>query len=44
VAAVLALAIFLAAMFFIATEKAGKVKVVLIGAGIMAALGLIPGS
>ena len=43
-AAVLALAIFLAAMFFIATEKAGKVKVVLIGAGIMAALGLIPGS
>jgi Na+/H+ antiporter NhaD/arsenite permease-like protein len=44
VAAVLALAIFLVAMFFIATEKAGKVRVVLIGAGIMAALGLIPGS
>src|SRR5262245_11791638 len=31
-------------MFFIATEKANKVKVVLAGAGVMAALGLVPGS
>jgi len=44
VAALIALAIFLVAMFFIATEKANKVKVVLAGAGVMAALGLIPGS
>ncbi|HEU5421034.1 MAG TPA: ArsB/NhaD family transporter [Streptosporangiaceae bacterium] len=43
-AAAAALAIFCAAMFFIATEKAGKVKVVLIAAGVMAALGLVPGS
>ncbi|SDJ75917.1 Na+/H+ antiporter NhaD [Nonomuraea maritima] len=39
-----ALAIFLVAFFFIATEKADKVKVVLIAAGLMAVLGLIPGA
>ncbi|MFF5107589.1 SLC13 family permease [Streptosporangium sp. NPDC000509] len=42
--ALLALSIFLIAFFFIATEKANKVKVVLIAAGVMAVLGLIPGS
>ncbi|GAB3439818.1 ArsB/NhaD family transporter [Actinophytocola sediminis] len=42
--AVLALAIFLVAFFFIATEKADKVKVVLIASGAMAAFGLIPGA
>ncbi|MEU8199611.1 ArsB/NhaD family transporter [Streptosporangium sp. NPDC049046] len=42
--ALLALSIFLVAFFFIATEKANKVKVVLIAAGVMAVLGLIPGS
>ncbi|MEU8379410.1 ArsB/NhaD family transporter [Streptosporangium sp. NPDC048865] len=42
--ALLALTIFLVAFFFIATEKANKVKVVLIAAGAMAVLGLIPGS
>ncbi|OLF05727.1 hypothetical protein BLA60_35030 [Actinophytocola xinjiangensis] len=42
--AVLALAIFVTAYFFIATEKIDKVKVVLVAAGAMAALGLIPGS
>ncbi|MCX7522681.1 ArsB/NhaD family transporter [Microbacterium sp. STN6] len=41
---VIALAIFLVAFFFIATEKADKVKVVLIAAAGMAVLGLIPGS
>ncbi|HEX6340693.1 ArsB/NhaD family transporter [Umezawaea sp.] len=42
--ALLALAIFLVAFFFIATEKADKVKVVLVAAGLMAVLGLVPGS
>jgi len=42
--ALLALSIFLVAFFFIATEKANKVKVVLIAAGVMAVSGLIPGS
>ena len=41
---ILALGIFLVAFFFIATEKANKVKVVLIAAGAMAVLGLIPGA
>lgn len=42
--ALLALGIFLVAFFFIATEKVDKVKVVLVAAGAMAVLGLIPGS
>jgi Na+/H+ antiporter NhaD/arsenite permease-like protein len=42
--ALLALGIFLVAFFFIATEKVNKVKVVLVAAGAMAVLGLIPGS
>lgn len=42
--AYIALGIFLVAFLFIATEKVDKVKVVLIGAGAMAILGLIPGS
>ncbi|ASR38294.1 hypothetical protein BAY61_28515 [Prauserella marina] len=42
--AILALTIFLVAFFFIATEKANKVAVVLIAAGAMAVTGLIPGS
>lgn len=42
--AVIALATFVVAFFFIATEKANKVKVVLIAAGVMAVLGLIPGA
>lgn len=42
--ALLALGIFLVAFYFIATEKADKVKVVLVAAGAMAVLGLIPGS
>ncbi|WP_289008129.1 ArsB/NhaD family transporter [uncultured Thermomonospora sp.] len=42
--ATLALAIFVTAFFFIATEKADKVKVVLIAAGAMAAMKLIPGA
>ncbi|RNI20713.1 SLC13 family permease [Flexivirga caeni] len=42
--AALALTIFLIAFFFIATEKADKVAVVLIAAGAMAGLKLIPGS
>ncbi|MFJ2029925.1 SLC13 family permease [Streptosporangium sp. NPDC087985] len=42
--AVIALVIFMVAFFFIATEKADKVKVVLIAAGAMAVLGLIPGA
>lgn len=42
--AVLALAIFAVAFFFIATEKANKVKVVLIAASLMAVLGLVPGT
>ncbi|MBC7301303.1 MAG: ArsB/NhaD family transporter [Nocardia sp.] len=42
-AAALAVVIFVVAFFFIATEKADKVKTVLIAAGAMAVLGLIPG-
>ncbi|GGN29777.1 membrane protein [Lentzea pudingi] len=42
--AALALTIFLVAFFYIATEKADKVKVVLIAAGLMTVLGLAPGS
>src|SRR6478736_486682 len=42
-APVLALAIFVAAFWFIATERADKVKTVLIAAALMAVLGLIPG-
>lgn len=41
---ILALSIFLVAFYFIATEKADKVKTVLIAAGVMAVLGLIPGA
>jgi Na+/H+ antiporter NhaD/arsenite permease-like protein len=40
----IALAIFIVAFAFIASEKVNKVKVVLIAAGIMAALQLIPGA
>jgi Na+/H+ antiporter NhaD/arsenite permease-like protein len=42
--AILALGIFVVAFFYIATEKADKVKTVLIAAGAMAVLGLTPGS
>ena len=42
--AVLALGIFVVAFFYIATEKADKVKTVLIAAGAMAVLGLTPGT
>ena len=42
--AILALAIFFVAFYFIATEKVGKVKVVLVAAGAMAVLGLVPGA
>ncbi|WP_157576446.1 SLC13 family permease [Mycobacterium sp. GA-2829] len=42
-APLLALAIFVVAFFFIATERADKVKTVLVAAGLMALLGLIPG-
>ncbi|MCP9950653.1 SLC13 family permease [Actinomadura madurae] len=42
--AVAALAIFVVAFLFIATEKADKVKVVLIAAGAMTVLGLAPGA
>ncbi|GAA1289134.1 ArsB/NhaD family transporter [Pseudonocardia aurantiaca] len=42
--AVLALGTFVVAFFYIATEKADKVKTVLIAAGVMAVLGLTPGS
>ncbi|MEV4310142.1 MULTISPECIES: ArsB/NhaD family transporter [unclassified Nonomuraea] len=41
--AILALSIFVVAFFFIATEKADKVKVVLVAAGLMTVLGLTPG-
>ena len=44
VSAIAALLIFLVAFYYIATEKANKVKVVLIAAGLMAVLGLVPGS
>ncbi|OEU93403.1 SLC13 family permease [Streptomyces oceani] len=40
----IALGIFVVAFYFIATEKIDKVKVVLTAAGLMAVLGLIPGS
>ncbi|RSN70305.1 SLC13 family permease [Actinomadura sp. WAC 06369] len=42
--AYLALAVFIIAFFFIATEKVDKVKVVLIAAGVMTVLGLTPGA
>ncbi len=42
-APVLALAIFVVAFSFIATERADKVKTVLVAAGLMTVLGLIPG-
>jgi Na+/H+ antiporter NhaD/arsenite permease-like protein len=44
VSGLIALGIFLVAFFFIATEKVDKVKVVLVAAGAMAVLGLIPGA
>ncbi|GAA1871056.1 ArsB/NhaD family transporter [Myceligenerans crystallogenes] len=40
----LALGIFLVAFVFIATEKVSKVKVVLVAAGAMTVLGLVPGA
>jgi Na+/H+ antiporter NhaD/arsenite permease-like protein len=40
---VLALAIFVVAFWFIATERANKVKTVLVAAALMTVLGLIPG-
>lgn len=40
---VTALVIFVIAFFFIATERANKVKIVLVAAGAMTVLGLIPG-
>jgi Na+/H+ antiporter NhaD/arsenite permease-like protein len=42
-APVLALAIFVIAFWFIATERANKVKTVLVAAGLMTVLGLTPG-
>ncbi len=42
-APVLALAIFVVAFWFIATERANKVKTVLVAAALMTVLGLIPG-
>ncbi|GAA4237176.1 ArsB/NhaD family transporter [Actinomadura meridiana] len=39
-----ALAVFVVAFFFIATEKVDKVKVVLIAAGVLTVLGLAPGA
>jgi Na+/H+ antiporter NhaD/arsenite permease-like protein len=39
----LALAIFVGAFWFIATERAHKAKIVLIAAGLMTVLGLVPG-
>jgi Na+/H+ antiporter NhaD/arsenite permease-like protein len=44
VTGILALAVFLVAFGFIATEKVGKVKVVLVAAGTMTVLGLVPGT
>src|SRR5690606_40373529 len=41
---VIALTVFVVAYAFIATEKVNKVKVVLVAAGVMAVLGLIPGA
>ncbi|MFG1933211.1 SLC13 family permease [Mycobacterium sp. NPDC048908] len=43
-APVLALTIFVGAFWFIATERAPKVKTVLVAAGLMTVLGLTPGS
>lgn len=43
-APIVALAIFVVAFWFIATERADKVKTVLVAAGLMALLGLIPGA
>lgn len=43
-APVAAIAIFVTAFWFIATERANKVKTVLVAAGLMALLGLIPGA
>ena len=43
-APVTALTIFVVAFWFIATERADKVKTVLVAAGLMALLGLIPGA
>ncbi len=42
-APLLALGTFVVAFWFIATERANKVKTVLVAAGLMAVLGLIPG-
>ena len=42
-APVLALSIFVGSLWFIATERAHKVKTVLVAAALMAVLGLIPG-
>ncbi|MFE3453646.1 SLC13 family permease [Nonomuraea sp. NPDC059194] len=42
--AVISLSVFVVAFYFIATEKANKVRVVLVAAGAMALLGLIPGA
>jgi Na+/H+ antiporter NhaD/arsenite permease-like protein len=44
VAPIAALAIFVTAFWLLATERAGKVKVVLITAGLMTVLGLAPGA
>jgi Na+/H+ antiporter NhaD/arsenite permease-like protein len=44
IAPMLAIAIFVVAFWFIATERADKVKTVLVAAGLMAVLGLIPGA
>lgn len=43
VAPVLAIVIFVVAFWFLATERANKVKTVLVAAGLMTVLGLIPG-
>lgn len=43
VAPALAIAIFVGAFWFLATERANKVKTVLVAAGLMTLLGLIPG-
>ncbi len=42
-APVIAVGIFVVSFWFIATERANKVKTVLVAAGLMAVLGLIPG-
>lgn len=44
VAPIAALTIFVTAFWFLATERAGKVKVVLITAGLMTVLGIAPGA